>query len=332
MNLIATPLPVPSRVASPPRLPDPGGLAFRELEALGERAAMRFARVAGGAVEWVDVPHCSYDGIGGLAELLRARGVDVGPLPTLALTRRPGLLRTLWAALRHDPGGERRALVRWSRFDGAARPTGAASPPALRLLDEDDTARLEGRARAAGASPNSLLLAALDATTASLVREPAPGLWLMPVNMRGAVASTRDTANHSSFLPVTVAPGAPAEAVHAEVRRLLAAQVHWAAWAQAVVLPRWVSGPRYTKFVQTYHARPGHPWRGAFSNLGRWDQDAGADGWAVCPPVAKTVPLAAAAVTCRGRLALTLDLHPVLQTDAGEVEALLDGWVERALG
>lgn len=331
MSLIAEP--PRSVLVSPPRLPDPGGLAFRELEALGERAAIRFQRFAGGEVEEVDVPHCSYDGIGGLVELLRGRGLDVGPLPALARAKRPGVLRTIWAALRHDPGGERRPLVRWSRFDASARPGAGPRQPASRLLDEDETARLEGRARAAGASPNSLLLAALDAVVAErLVQEPAPGLWLMPVNMRGAVASTRDTANHSSFLPVTVAPGAPAEAVHAEVRRLLSAQVHWAAWAQAVVLPRWVSPARYSAFVKTYHARPGHPWRGAFSNLGAWDQDAGADGWTVSPPVAKTIPIAAGALTCRGRLGLTLDAHPVLQADRDDVAGWLDAWIERALG
>ncbi len=259
--------------------PDPGGLAFEELAGLGEQTDIRVGRIAGEAVDWVDTPHARCDGLGALARLLRADGHTV-TLPTLSPARRPGFLRTLWAILRHDPGAERRPRVPWRRFEGAKAPAGPASRPAWRLLPAEASARIEAAAQARGVSGNSLLLAALDRAVAPrLVREPQPSLWLMPVNMRGAVKAERDTQNQSSFLPVAVPRDGEPEAVHGEVRRLLAAQVHWASWAVAVVLPRWVSRARYSAYVKKYHARPGHPWLGAFSNLGAWDVPDGKDGW-----------------------------------------------------
>jgi len=311
--------------------PDPGGLAFEELAGLGERTDIRFGRITGEAVDWVDTPHARCDGLGALARLLRRDGHTVA-LPTLSPSRRPGFLRTLWAILRHDPGAERRPCVPWRRFEGAKAPAGPASRPAWRLLQAEASARIEAAAEARGVSGNSLLLSALDRAAAPrLVREPQPSLWLMPVNMRGAVKIERDTQNQSSFLPVAVPRDGEPEAVHGEVRRLLSAQVHWAAWAVAVVLPRWVSRARYSAYVKKYHARPGHPWLGTFSNLGAWDVPDGRDGWVFAPPTARTVPLAAGAITLRGRLGLALDAHPVLDLPPGELFELLDAWIDAAL-
>lgn len=316
---------------SPEEGPDPGGLAFEELAALGERTDIRFGRVAGADVTWADTPHARCDGLGALARLLRADGHTV-TLPTLTPSKRPGFFRTLWAVLRHDPGAERRPSVAWRRFEGGRTPAGPPSRPAWRLLPADASGRIEAAAEARGVSSNSLLLAALDRAVAPrLVRELRPSLWLVPVNMRGAVQAGRDTQNQSSFLPVTVPRDGPPEAVHGEVRRLLAAQVHWAAWAVAMVLPRWVSRARYTAYVKKYHARSGHPWLGTFSNLGAWDVPDATDGWVFAPPTARTVPLAAGAVTLRGRLGLALDAHPVLDLPASEVVGLLDGWIDGAL-
>ena len=49
---------------------------FDAAEEMGEFIGIRFGRVTPGAVEpeWMFLPHTDYDGIGGLAHLLRGRG------------------------------------------------------------------------------------------------------------------------------------------------------------------------------------------------------------------------------------------------------------------
>lgn len=318
--------------ALPPLLddrPDPGGASFEVLEALGERVAITFGLVRGEGPTWTAAPHTRFDGVGALAHLLREQGVDPGALPTLTRPADPGLLRTLWATLRHDPSGDRRPPARWRHFDPAARPGPSAPPPAWTSLTAHETADLTARARAQGASLNSLLLAALDRVVRTRwAADPgAAGLWMIPVNMRGAVRAARDTANQSAYLPVPVTPDADARTVHAEVKRLLAANVHWATWLQAT-LGQVIGRRLYARAIRGYHARSTHPWRGGFSNLGEWTCPGhDADGVVFVPPVTKTIPLTAGAITWRGRLGLALHAHPALAQDPAEWQACLDGWL-----
>lgn len=319
-------------ITAPPGAPDWAGLSFSVLERLGERVAITFGRVRGAEVEWVDVPHATFDGVGGLAHVLRARGLRVDRLPTLARPGRPGLLRRLWALCK-DPTGDKLPPVAWKTFDPTRRPGGAAARPAFRLLSAERSARLA--AETPGASANSVLLAALDRALAPrLVAGEAPSTWMVPVNMRGGVSLPRDTQNTSAYLPVRVRRGATAQDVHTEVKALLAGHAHWAVWL-LVGLARWSSSGTFAKLITKYYERPGHPFVGAFSNLGEWPLDSApeddADGWVFTPPVLKTIPLAAGALTWRGRLGLALRAHPALTEDPAEVEAWLAAWVE-ALG
>lgn len=307
---------------------------FQVLADLGERIGIAFGRVdASGAPEWFDLAHTDFDGVGGLAHLLRGRGMRCAALPELARPERPGLLRWL-RILRKDPSGERHPTVAWRRFDPATRPAGPAPWPAWKLLGPDETRRLEARAEQEGASTNSLLLSALQRALVPLLVEgspPRPGLWMVPVNMRGAVRSARDTANQSAYLTVEMGPAPSPKEAHAAVKAALADDLHWASWLQAVA-SRWIGRRLYGRLLRSYWSRPRHPWLGAFSNLGEWPPggEAGEDGtagWVFAPPTVKTIPVAAGAIGWRGRLGLALRVHPAL---GGPADALAwhSAWLE----
>lgn len=307
------------------------------MEAIGDPSPIQFGQVRGAAVEWTDLPHARFDGVGGIAHLLRARGLKVSPLPTATRLERPGFWSRVWGVLRHDPSGDKKPRVAWKSFDPGRRQQGPKPPPAAwRLLTKEQTDRLAARAEAEGASTNSVLLAALDGVVAPrLTANEAPSLWMVPVNMRGPVTRPRDTQNQSSYLPVSVPRGASPAVVHAEVKRLLADRVHWSVWFQ-VESGRWVGRKFYEKAIRSYYARPGHPWLGAFTNLGAWPLEGDesppgvddVDGWLVAAPVFKTIPLASGVMTWKGRLGLTLRAHPALTEDQTQVEGWLTAWVD----
>lgn len=314
---------------------DRAGDSFQVLASLGEQVGIAFGRVsAGDAVEWFELPHTDFDGVGGLAHLLRGRGMACAALPGLARPERPGFLGWL-RILRQDPSGDRHPVVAWRRFDPALRPGGETNRPAWRLLSLEESAAIGPRAEASGASLNTWLLLALHRALVPRLVEgtPArPGLWMVPVNMRGGVKAARDTANQSGYLAVELPAGAGPSEAHAAVKDALARNLHWAAWLQAG-FSRFVGRGLYGRLIRGYWSRPRHPWLGAFSNLGEWPPqgeagEPGTSGWVFTPPVMKTIPLAAGAISWRGRLGLALRLHPALCAAPGDAEAWLKAWIE----
>jgi hypothetical protein len=49
--------------------------------------------------------------------------------------------------------------------------------------------------------------------------------------------------------------------------------------------------------------------------------------WFVCPPVARSCPIAVGVVICEGSLSLTIDAHPSIAADAAWTRALMDRWL-----
>ncbi len=142
--------------------------------------------------------------------------------------------------------------------------------------------------------------------------------------MPGPVQLARDTANHTSYLQVRTGADVSARDVHEQVKGKLRANEHWAGWLFAncgrVI---GYAGMKHM-FNRELARTDGRPYVGAFSNLGAWD-DCGQ--WFVCPPAAKSSPLAVGVVTCNGCLSLTIDAHPSIARDAAWTGALMTSWV-----
>jgi hypothetical protein len=280
-----------------------------------------------GSTAWTFVPHARFDGLGGFVDLLR-RTTAARDLPVpVRRSQRP----TLWqriAAVAHLCAEKPRVAGRWKNQDaswkpGAVRCQQGDTSAATHLFTVEETKALERAARRAGAPLNALLLSGLARASEPEVID-GPSIWMMPVNMRGPVALPRDTANHTGYLQIDMAPSAKPVDVQAQVKERLRRREHWGSWL-FLNLGR-VAGYRGMRMTYRLQMRRfnNRPFVGSFSNLGSWK---GVGTWYVCPPVTMNAPVAAGAIVCDGRLSLTLEAHASMP--GGEVwsRALLQRWI-----
>jgi hypothetical protein len=308
---------------------DWAGAWFDILEEMGEFIGMRAGRLVPGAAQpaWEFHSHAGQDGLGWFTGLMRRERPHAGiAIPRMKNTKRPSVLAQVGALLQLV-GRKPEAAARWNTFDAGWRPMPGVAVPgtaaATHAFAVEDTRRLNDRAASNVVSLNSLLLATLGRASAPLL-DDGPAFWMMPVNMRGPVQLERDTANHTSYLQIRTFADTIASQVHEQVRARLSANEHWGGWlfANCGRIVRY-AGMKWI-FNRELARTGGRPWTGAFSNLGVWD-DCGM--WFVCPPVAKSCPLAVGVVICEGRLSLTIDAHPSIARDAAWTRALLNNWI-----
>jgi hypothetical protein len=304
-------------------------------EELGEYIGIRFGRILPGASdpEWTFLRHTDFDGIGGLAELLRRRGAAIGRLPQIKYPLRSSrllLLRTLPRYL--SP----RQQVAWGPMERGPAPSNGAGPPsavAWHLFDEDATTRIRRVCRKSWVTVNSFLLKHLTKAIRPFLADQSSVVpWMIPVNLRGKVNRGRDTANHTSYIGVRVRSYETLHDVHRNIYAALASGEHWANW-QVYHLGRFL-----TADMRRYVA--GSKWAfsqwnlGAFSNLGDWDpekritQTDCVGGWLFCPPVLRAQTLGAGCVTFQNRLGLTVQAHPSLTNDPAVVNTWVHDWVK----
>jgi len=300
---------------------------FSELERGGEDIHFRLGRVSEPelAPSWICLPHHTFDGLGGLAHVLREGGQEL-PLPVLPGPY-PHVLRRSLAALRHllRPNPKPRAFKSEVSGGGAGRPVTAWA-----LFTEGQTSALRERAREGGTSLNALFLYGLTSAIRPLLAD-GPGVvnWIVPVNMRGAERGLALTDNQASAFDVAFPPDADARAIDDVLREQRSRNVHWAVWE----LLRWLgaAGPAVVRAAarQQLSVRK----HGSFSNMGSLDSQRRSPGsrepvwWMAINPVQRTRPLGAACLTFNGRLALTLQAHSVLGLEQSGVERILDAWI-----
>ena len=152
---------------------------------------------------------------------------------TLNETRRPNLRKRAAALWRHFFKPPVTAAA-WQTLDPQWKP----HPGQPALAPQSPRSRSIRTARSAwrvppnsiGSHSRSLLLSALArASEADL--GPGPALWVIPVNMRGAVKTSRESANHGSYLDVELRRGATAREVHEKIKAGFHNLEHWGAWA-----------------------------------------------------------------------------------------------------
>lgn len=316
------------------RLPrDRVGEWFELLHEVGENteACVGRLRPEAGEVSWVYLPHQRFDGIDALSHAMALSSVEgrlergkqeqrsPPPLPVRAVRALTSLSRQ-----RLPARGWRCADASW-RPDPSRRPRPEAL--AFFVLSREETALAARLARRQGASLNSLLLWAINQAVARWLDESAPeACWMVPVNMREALAGLPISTNRVAFIEVRLRPEAGVSEVHAAIRGQLSAGAHFTAWdayqlAGALgLLPRRAARAAFAPPRRT----------GAFSNIGAWTTPgAEEDAWVICPPPLRSTPFTACVVTCNGRLSLTLELHPSLCAGANDAQAIAKACKER---
>jgi hypothetical protein len=309
---------------------------FDALEDAGEYCAIHVGRYCAGmtAPEWTQFRHQEYDGLSALAHLVRAKenveiDIQTSPNPPSSWSLFVAFVRLIFVWLR------RRPPMRWRRLDRSWRPVAAtpSRPTAIAwsLLSKEETLRLEELARSRGVSVNAWLLWALKE---AIVPELVPGsgvlAWHMPVNLRGAFSFEGETGNSNFSLEVTFPPEAGPEEVHKAIWQELRLRRHWvvAKWMFSFgwILAPWI----FRRIVR--RAASLTPWKGSFSNTGAMaprNADAVGDAeqwWIGLNPVAKSGPLGAGCVEWRGRMALSVQIHPALATDPQVARDWISSW------
>lgn len=313
---------------------DPIQQWFASAEELGEYIGIRFGQLAPGQTEpdWYFLKHTEFDGIGGLAHLLRERGAPIGRLPQIKHATQPSLASILRMTPRYL--GPRRKLA-WCPLPGPTRPSTATAAPtavAWQTLDETTTTRIRHVCRQAEFTVNSFLLKHLSkAVRPSLQDESALMPWMIPVNLRGKVNRDSDTANHSSYVSVRIGAYDTVHNVHRKIYQSISHGEHWANWFSyktgAVV-------PAALRRLAIRTGRAVSQWNvGGFSNLGNWDsdrltKDARALGdWYFSPPVLRCQMIGAGCVTFQNRLSLVIQVHPELTTDSTVPRQWMAAWI-----
>lgn len=307
---------------------------FAALESLDEFIGIRFGRMAPGAseVEWTYLPHTDFDGIGGLAHLLRERGAEIGDLPQIP---HPAAL-SWWSFVRALPGMlAPRKYLKWKPLKQGKQVEKANQPaPAVawHVFNEEDTAKIRWAARNADVSVNSLIIKHLDRAVRPFLQDPSSAVpWMIPVNLRGRVKQSTDKENHSSYIAIRIKASEGVKAVHRRIYAELEKGRHCANWKSYSAGKLLSEG---MKKILILKDRAISQWNvGGLSNLGIWDWDKEITDerclgdWFFCPPVLRSQHLGAGCVTFQGRLTLTLQVHPDLTTSP-EVPAMwVKNWV-----
>ena len=274
---------------------------FLAAEELGEFIGIRFGQLPRESQEpqWIFLRHAHFDGIGGLADILRRRGANLARLPQIKHPSRPSwlpLLRTLPRFL--SP----RHRIKWRQLDGASSVSTSATPPAAvatHAFDELATTRIRRVCRKAGVTVNSFLVKHLTKAIRPFLEDQSSIVpWMIPVNLRGKVDRARDTVNHTSYVGIKVRSYETVRDVHQSIYHALARGEHWANW-YSYRSSFWLT-PGMRRYLITTE-RCMSQWNlGSFSNLGDWDPEkrigqadcaglyAGLYGRALTPAAAKS--------------------------------------------
>jgi hypothetical protein len=310
-------------------------LWFTAAEDLNEYVGVRFGHIppTGGDPVWTFLPHSEFDGIGGLAALLRQRGAV---LPRLAQLKHPASSSPL-ALIRLLPDylGPRRRL-RWMLEDGQPQPSHRQQAPlalAWHVFGEHATMSIRRVCRKVSVTVNSFLLKHLTkAIRSSLQDQSAVVPWMIPVNLRGRVAREQDVQNHSSYVSVRLRSYDTVYDVHHCIYRALARGEHWANW-HAYKLGGWITAGMRRFLIRVEHATA--QWNvGGFSNLGDWDPERQITEphcrgcWLFAPPVLRCQMLGVGCVTFQNRLSLLIQVHPELTTNPIVPRKWIEAWVK----
>lgn len=278
-----------------------------------------------GEVSWRILPHSKFDGIGGVAHLLRGRGVEPATLPTLRESGVPSFWQLVPGLL---SGRDRAPEPRWNK----PVPPAVASEPVFGVswAGRAETDMIRRNARELGISPAMLLFWGLhQVVIRRLLREGARGNWFFPVNMRGPVRLASDEMNHSSGFYISLDGDWTPMELRDHIRSELRRQRHWLMWYQARV-GRWVGQAGVNRLYDWMS--PGANYLGSFSMLGEWRQDMTAAGWPArsllcfCGPGSPAHPVSNGAMIWNGRLTLMLQFHPVLGLGQQMLDACLHDW------
>lgn len=309
------------------------GMWYRARAGLGidDRIEFIFIDPCSGERDTVALRHRDHDGVGGIAQALKQRGVAQPPMPLSRQKQAPRWWQR-WQRLPDDLPAVEPVWRRWRALAGQAEAEEIEdSPVCVQWLNPAQTRALYQRAHQNKVSVNSLLLLALHrAVCETLMLHGIAGSWCFPVNMRGVVPMLRADMNLSSAFYLTVDHEDKAARLDRSVRGYLKANVHWRYWHLARIGR--LIGQRGVNWL-CGRLQKGTQHCGSFSSLGEWEIDFASAGmpkdtvFACCGPGSPSHPVANGVIVVNGCMSLSLKVHSSLGAPQATVRQCLQRWV-----
>ncbi|MBN2811823.1 MAG: hypothetical protein JXP39_08015 [Spirochaetales bacterium] len=308
---------------------------FDASEELGDFIGIRFGRIPPESTEpeWMFKSHAEYDGIGGLADILRSKGAGIETLPENTHPAMPSWKPFFAMAHEYLLPRQRVRIAESRRSAGKAHPQKAPQAAAWHVFSREETARIQKASKKHDITVNSFLFAHLNAAVFPDIPGEHDSIpWMIPVNLRGKTARPKDTDNHASFVRAEISRSDDMQAVHRKIYAELEKGAHWGNW-KAYSATRML--PQAARKTLIRGDRITSKWLfGAFSNLGEWNSGgelsvSETDGdWLFAPPAVSFFKAAAGCITWNGKLSLCMNLHPEISTDPLFARSWIDRWVE----
>lgn len=312
----------PEPALSSRRIYDPVGMwyAARLRHGIDDRMWYGFYDSSVLAPRWHTCSHRYGDGLGALPLLLAERGFPSSPPPQGRCAPRPDW-RTLWRSRGQD--NLPRIDLRWHHCDASLESCPPHDPVAV-LLSPEQTSAIDAAAAAAGVSSTFWLQWTADrALRASLVAPGSVSAWIFPVNLRGAVRSTDEYANHCSGVTLRLEEGTTPLAVREQVIARMGRHEHWRQWL-LLNLGRVVGQVGVNLLYRLSRAAPG-AFAGSYSNIGECNVP-GLAGLGASGPGSPGYPVAVGTALCNGRRSLSCRLHPVIGGNAQRAIEFVKLW------
>ena len=292
-------------------------------------------------IKWAEFSHARFDGVGAFAHQLRKCGWPIQSLPRSKEHKPPSRLSLLIPTILYGIAGLRkREPVNWKVYN--QNPKMKSFEVSTGFLDEEKTQKILQSAKNKKTSVNTYLLKTLDDTIReNLENDQKENLWVIPVNLRGAIKRQSDESNHVSFLPVSIRTGETFHRLQQSIQEKLKLQLHWVAWKYINDKGKSKGRHAIKKMVQNnLNKRTGLI--GIFSNLGAWPDEKNADvlneftrkkknngSWYVARAATASYPVIVCVLTWFGQLSITLQIHPTISNDTEMGKIILKKWIER---
>jgi len=288
-------------------------------------------------VEWTTLSHHLYDGIGGFAHRLREEGWPVNKLPVSRESKPPSRLSMVVPMVRYAMGRKQVTPVEWKE-EISENKLGAFTTFSA-AFNTDETNHIIKSAKQNQVTVNTLLLESINKISAKhLQKDSEKNIWVVPVNIRGAIKRKRDTSNHVSFFPVSINKDQKLEEIQNDTRTNLEKKTQWVTWHFLNLTGKKKGRDGiYDMVKSTIDTQLGVT--GVFSNLGAWPLKNDLEPmtkhsvkvndnstWFLSPNVTAAVPIGATAVTWFGKLGLTFVVHPFISEKQDIGQKIIDEW------
>lgn len=271
----------------------------------------------GQEIKKVHFHHREADGFGRIQSLLKEAGISV-KAPIRPLKKPPGffhfylLLKGMIThpRLPHNP---------WKNFSSETN-SGQPDEVSYWFLTSEENQKLKTLAKQKNLNLGFFILSEIDQIIKKeLYQNPNDlGVWLCPVDLRGAYPNAPAGQNFVSFVTAEIQGVDNPKAVQESFENYktnLKSGTYWAFWELAQI-GRWV-GLKGMKWLAKQGTNKNF-WMGSFSDLGVWNQEELINSkikdrhWVIAPPGSPAYPIGITTIEWCGNRSITIKIHPAI--------------------